>query len=76
MNFLKGLTAAGGRFIYLHSVVTMDISSSQIRERLTAGADPGELAGEGAIPAPVAGYISRHPGLYRSRQYRSTETGA
>ena len=55
MSFLKGLTAAGGRFIYLHSVVTMDISSSQIRERLTAGADPGELAGEGAIPAAVAG---------------------
>jgi nicotinic acid mononucleotide adenylyltransferase len=68
MSFLSGLAAAGGRFIYLNSVVTMDISSSQIRERLTAGADPDELAGEGAIPAPVAGYISRHPGLYRTRE--------
>jgi nicotinic acid mononucleotide adenylyltransferase len=68
MNFLKVLTTAGGRFIYLSSVVTMDISSSQLRERLMAGADPDELAGEGAIPAPVAGYISRHPGLYRSRE--------
>ena len=54
----------------------MDISSSQIRERLTAGVDPGELAGEGAIPAPVADYLSRHPGLYRSRQDQSTEPGA
>ena len=61
LNFLKVLTAAGGRFIYLHSVVTMDISSSQIRERLMAGVDPDELAGEGAIPAPVAGYISGIP---------------
>jgi nicotinic acid mononucleotide adenylyltransferase len=68
MNFLKALTMAGGRFIYLSSVVTMDISSSRLRERLMAGADPDELAGEGAIPAPVAGYISRHPGLYRSRE--------
>jgi nicotinic acid mononucleotide adenylyltransferase len=68
MNFLTVLSAEGGRFIYLNSVVTMDISSSQIRERLTAGADPDELAGEGAIPAPVAGYISRHPGLYRTRE--------
>jgi nicotinate (nicotinamide) nucleotide adenylyltransferase len=71
MNFLTVLTAEGGHFIYLNSVVTMDISSSQIRERLTAGADPDELAGEGAIPAPVAAYISRHPGLYRTRQDRS-----
>ena len=68
MNFLTVLSAEGGRFIYLNSVVTMDISSSQIRDRLTAGADPDELAGEGAIPAPVAGYISRHPGLYRTRE--------
>jgi nicotinic acid mononucleotide adenylyltransferase len=66
-NFLDGLTAAGGRFLYLNSVVTMDISSSQIRERLTAGADPHVLAGEGLIPAPVADYIARHPGLYRPR---------
>jgi nicotinic acid mononucleotide adenylyltransferase len=70
MNFLTVLTAEGGRFIYLNSVVTMDISSSQIRERLTAGADPDELAAEGAIPGPVAGYIRRHPGLYRTRQDR------
>jgi nicotinic acid mononucleotide adenylyltransferase len=76
MNFLAGLTAAGGRFIYLHNVVTMDISSSQIRERLTAGADPDVLAGEGAIPGPVARYIGRHPGLYGLRQYRPTEPGA
>jgi hypothetical protein len=53
----------------------MDISSSQIRERLMAGADPQVLAGEGAIPAPVADYISRHPDLYRSRPYRLTEPG-
>ncbi|HEY1618949.1 MAG TPA: nicotinate-nicotinamide nucleotide adenylyltransferase [Streptosporangiaceae bacterium] len=66
-NFLDGLTAAGGRFLYLNSVVTMDISSSQIRERLTAGADPHVLAGEGLIPAPEADYIARHPGLYRPR---------
>ena len=63
-NFLKVLTAEGGRFIYLNSVVTMDISSSQIRERLIAGADPRLLAREGAIPAPVADFISAHPGLY------------
>jgi len=36
-----------------------------------AGEDPRVLAGEGAIPAPVADYISRHPSLYRPR-----ETGA
>ena len=63
-SFLKVLTAEGGRFIYLNSVVTMDISSSQIRERLIAGADPRLLAREGAIPAPVADFISAHPGLY------------
>jgi nicotinic acid mononucleotide adenylyltransferase len=66
-NFLTVLTAEGGRFIYLNSVVTMDISSSQIRERLMAGADPAALAREGAIPGPVAGYIGRHPGLYGRR---------
>jgi nicotinic acid mononucleotide adenylyltransferase len=66
VNFLAVLTAEGGRFIYLNSVVTMDISSSQIRERLMAGADPAELAREGAIP--VAGYIGRHPGLYGPRR--------
>jgi nicotinic acid mononucleotide adenylyltransferase len=68
MNFLGVLTAEGGRFIYLNSVVTMDISSSQIRERLMAGADPAELAREGAIPGPVASYIGRHPGLYGPRR--------
>jgi nicotinic acid mononucleotide adenylyltransferase len=68
VNFLAVLTAEGGRFIYLNSVVTMDISSSQIRERLMAGADPAELAQEGAIPGPVAGYIGRHPGLYGPRR--------
>jgi nicotinic acid mononucleotide adenylyltransferase len=66
-SFLKVLTAEGGHFIYLNSVVTMDISSSQIRERLMAGADPAELAREGTIPGPVAGYIGRHPGLYGRR---------
>jgi nicotinic acid mononucleotide adenylyltransferase len=66
-SFLKVLTAAGGHFIYLNSVVTMDISSSQIRERLMAGADPAELAWAGAIPGPVAGYIGSHPGLYGRR---------
>lgn len=68
VNFLAVLTAEGGRFIYLNSVVTMDISSSQIRERLMAGADPAELAREGAIPGPVADYIGRHPGLYGPRR--------
>lgn len=67
VNFLEGLTAEGGRFIFLDSVVTMDVSSSQLRERLIAGADPLLLAREGAIPAPVADYISRHPGLYSAR---------
>ncbi len=66
-NFLEMLTAEGGRFIFLNSVVTMDVSSSQIRERLMAGADPRLLAREGAIPAPVADYISKHPGLYPAR---------
>ena len=50
----------------------MDISSSQIRERLMAGADPHALAGEGLIPASVADYIARHPGFYRPRPRRST----
>jgi nicotinic acid mononucleotide adenylyltransferase len=68
VNFLEVLTAEGGRFIYLNSVVTMDISSSQIRERLMAGADPAELAREGAIPGPVAAYIGMHPGLYGPRR--------
>jgi nicotinic acid mononucleotide adenylyltransferase len=67
-NFLQVLTAEGGRFIFLNSVVTMDVSSSQLRQRLIAGADPELLAREGAIPAPVASYIERHPGLYRSRK--------
>jgi nicotinic acid mononucleotide adenylyltransferase len=66
-DFLEVLTAEGGRFIFLNSVVTMDVSSSQLRERLIAGADPRLLAREGAIPAPVADYISRHPGLYSAR---------
>jgi nicotinic acid mononucleotide adenylyltransferase len=66
-DFLEALMAEGGRFIFLTSVVTTDISSSQIRERLIAGADPGLLAREGAIPVPVADYISRHPGLYAPR---------
>ena len=66
-SFLKVLTAEGGRFIYLNSVVTMDVSSSEIRERLMAGADPAALAREGAIPGPVAGYIGSHPGLYGRR---------
>ena len=44
VNFLEGLTAEGGRFIFLDSVVTMDVSSSQLRERLIAGADPLLLA--------------------------------
>jgi len=65
-NFLAGLTAEGGRFLYLNNVVTMDISSSQIRERLMAGADPHVLADEGAFPGSVADYIAGHPGLYRS----------
>jgi nicotinic acid mononucleotide adenylyltransferase len=68
MNFLKLLTAEGGRFIFLNSVVTMDISSSQIRERLIAGADPQVLAREGAIPRPVASYIGGHRGLYGPRR--------
>jgi nicotinic acid mononucleotide adenylyltransferase len=63
-SFLTALTAEGGRFIYLNSVVTMDISSSQIRERLMAGADPRVLAREGAIPWPVADYIGEHRSLY------------
>jgi len=63
-SFLKVLTAEGGRFIYLNSVVTMDISSSQIRERLVAGDDPRVLAREGAIPWPVADYIGEHRSLY------------
>jgi nicotinic acid mononucleotide adenylyltransferase len=67
VNFLEVLTAEGGRFIFLNNVVTMDVSSSQLRERLIAGADPRLLAREGAIPAPVADYISRHPGLYSAR---------
>jgi len=67
MDFLEVLTAEGGRFIFLNNVVTMDVSSSQLRERLIAGADPRLLAREGAIPAPVADYISRHPGLYSAR---------
>ena len=66
-DFLAALTAEGGRFIFLNNVVTMDVSSSQLRERLIAGADPRLLAREGAIPAPVAEYISRHPGLYSAR---------
>jgi nicotinic acid mononucleotide adenylyltransferase len=76
MNFLDGLTAAGGRFLYLNSVVTMDISSSQIREQLLAGADPQLLAVQGEIPVPVADYISRHRSLYRARLCRSAEPGA
>jgi nicotinic acid mononucleotide adenylyltransferase len=81
MNFLGGLAAEGGRFIYLNNVVTMDISSSQIRERLMAGADPHALAGEGLIPAPVAGYIAGHRNLYRPRPHwsaprRPAEPGA
>jgi nicotinic acid mononucleotide adenylyltransferase len=75
-NFLSGLAAEGGRFLYLNSVVTMDISSSQIREQLMAGADPQLLAGQGEIPAPVADYISRHRSLYRACLCRSTEPGA
>jgi nicotinic acid mononucleotide adenylyltransferase len=71
MKFLGGLTAEGGRFISLNSVVTMDISSSRIRQRLTAGADPHVLAGEGLIPASVADYIARHRNLYRPRPHRS-----
>jgi nicotinic acid mononucleotide adenylyltransferase len=67
-NFLTVLTAEGGRFLYLNNVVTMDISSSQIRERLLAGADPHVLAAEGAIPGPVADYIAGHPGLYGSQR--------
>lgn len=74
-NFLQVLTAEGGRFIYLSSVVTMNISSSQIRERLRAGADPRVLAAEGAIPGPVAGYIAGHPGLYEPGQ-REASGGA
>jgi len=66
-SFLAGLTAEGARFIFLNSVVTMDISSSQIRERLIAGTDPGLLAREGVIPEPVADYISRHRSLYPAR---------
>src|SRR5690349_10820096 len=62
-NFLEVLTAEGGRFIFLDSVVTMDVSPSPPRARLIAGADPRLLAREGAIPEPVAGYLSSHPGL-------------
>jgi nicotinic acid mononucleotide adenylyltransferase len=67
-NFLTVLTVEGGRFIYLNNVVTMDVSSSQIRERLLAGADPRVLAAEGAVPGPVADYIAGHPGLYGSQR--------
>jgi hypothetical protein len=33
-----------------------------------AGADPAELAREGAIPGPVAAYIGMHPDLYGPRR--------
>ena len=42
--------------------LTHDIRSTDIRQRLRAGADPASLSA--LIPAPVAAYIAAH-GLYR-----------
>jgi len=55
---LAGL-GAGGRVEFL-DMAPIDVSSSQVRERVAAGETI-----DGLVPAPVAAYISEH-GLYRA----------
>ena len=59
-DFLAELKQRGARVIYLDEVQTLEISATEIRERLAAGEDPQTLHAEGLLPSTVATYLQKH----------------
>lgn len=64
--FLAELTRKGAHIVYLKEVVTRDIATHSIRQRLEAGEDPLALSREGLLSLPIARYIREHH-LYARR---------
>ena len=59
-NYINAQTKIGGCFIILDDVITPNISSTLIRQRLQKGEDPHVLAQEGWIPSSIAKYLVEH----------------
>lgn len=59
-RYLEKLRSAGGSFILLDDLPHICISSTVIRNRLTAGEDPLMLVAEGLLSPAVAAYIRDH----------------
>lgn len=59
-DFLAALKQRGARVIYLDEVQTLEVSATEIRERLAAGEDPQALHKEGLLPSSVAAYLQKH----------------
>lgn len=59
-TFIEKLLGWGAHCIFLDQVPVSDITSSQIKQRILSGEDPGMLCREGLITEPVALYIKRN----------------
>ncbi len=59
-DFLAALKQRGARMIYLDEVQTLDVSATEIRERLASGDSPEVLSEEGRLPSSVAAYLQEH----------------
>lgn len=62
-DFLAMLKQRGARVIYLDEVQTLEVSATEIRERLVAGEDPQTLHAEGLLSPNVVSYLQEQPFL-------------
>lgn len=56
-EYLRKLEEMGGILIYLSELQVLDVSSSNLRNRIIAGEDPDDLVKEGLLSPAIAGYI-------------------
>lgn len=56
-EYLRKLEEMGGNLIYLSELQVLDVSSSNLRNRIIAGEDPDDLVKEGLLSPAIAGYI-------------------
>jgi nicotinate (nicotinamide) nucleotide adenylyltransferase len=61
--YIDTMKDMGGRFIILESVKTLDISSTELRFRISRGENPLSLADEGLL-SPSVGLYLQETGLY------------
>jgi PncC family amidohydrolase len=70
-DYLCKLEEMGGSLIYLSELEVVDVSSSNLRNRIIAGEDPDDLVKEGLLSPAVAKYIRENNSVEIWRQLDS-----